>query len=180
MNSNVQKGQESLDQAWLSAPEPGWRLVDFQNLMGGDVVERAKFVSDDQGDRISSAYFWDPVQNQLRAKFWFGPQAQGPPGHVHGGAMAAVMDEVMGGACWGAGNQVLAAEINVHFRDKLPLRTRCIAKGEVVSIEGRRVSARAQLVTVAGDLVCESTGTFIQLSSDQMSGLLAASSGAPA
>ena len=177
MNSNLHEGPADLDRKWLSQPEPGWREIDFQNLLGGDLVGRAKFVSEDRGDRIFSNYFWDGKDNSLNAKFWFGPEAQGPPAHVHGGAMAAVLDEMMGGACWGAGSQVLAAEINVKFRDKLPLQTRCIAKGEVVSVQGRRVLARAQLATAEGILVSEATGVFVQLSGEQMSGLRAASAG---
>ena len=45
-------------------------------------------------------YFRTGPDRSLRAKVLFGPGTQGPPGHAHGGSMAAVLDEAMGGAAW--------------------------------------------------------------------------------
>lgn len=46
---------------------------------------------------------------------------QGPPGHVHGGASAALLDEAMGAAVWQAGYMVMAVNLNVNYRRPLPL-----------------------------------------------------------
>ena len=40
----------------------------------------------------------------------------GPPGHVHGGAMAAALDEAMGAVCWMNGHPVVAATISREIR----------------------------------------------------------------
>jgi acyl-coenzyme A thioesterase PaaI-like protein len=162
---------------WLEQPEEGWSALASHQQIGGQVVGRANFVSGGDGSRVSVHYCWKSSDESLRGKFYFGPGAQGPPGHVHGGCMAAVLDEVMGGACWGTGAKVLAGEINVKFRGKLPLATRCVAEGRVDSIEGRRVYVSAKLTTVAGGRVSESTGIFIQLTDSQMDELLVADAG---
>ena len=54
-------------------------------------------VANPSGESVRIAYFRGPAAGALYAKAWFGRETQGPPGHVHGGAMAAVLDEAMGG-----------------------------------------------------------------------------------
>jgi len=48
--------------------------------------------------------------NYVTAGFSFSEHQQGPPGFVHGGASAAVMDEAMGLAVWHAGYRVVTAK----------------------------------------------------------------------
>ena len=69
-------------------PEPGWvPVVPFPSPEGTFLHE---------GDRVRLAYFRNPQRPELYAKAWFGTKTMGPPGHVHGGAMAAALDEAMG------------------------------------------------------------------------------------
>ena len=46
--------------------------------------------------------------------FSFGLSEQGPPGHTHGGASAAVIDEVMGAVVWRSGLKVVLANLNLR------------------------------------------------------------------
>ncbi len=81
-----------------ATPEPGWEpVVPFPSAEG-------TFLAD--GDRVRLAYFRIPGEPVLYAKAWFGKNTMGPPGHVHGGAMAATLDEAMGAVCWMNDRQV--------------------------------------------------------------------------
>ena len=82
---------------------------------------------------------------RLFSKAWFGPQAEGPPGHAHGGSVAAVLDHTMGVAAWVAGYPVLGASITINFLKKLPL-------GEIVTVEtwvsgrdGKKVTTQGRI-----------------------------------
>ena len=44
-----------------------------------------------------------------------GPPIEGPPGHAHGGSMAAVLDEAMGAAAWMEGHLVVAVRLATSF-----------------------------------------------------------------
>ena len=55
---------------------------------------------------------------------------QGPPGHAHGGATAAILDEAMGAAVWFAGHRVLSVNLNVDYKAPVPL-------GEAVEVFAR-------------------------------------------
>ena len=90
-----------------ATPEPGWEPVEpFPS-------PEDTFLAD--GDRVRLAYFRKPDEPDLYAKAWFGAKTMGPPGHVHGGAMAATLDEAMGAVCWMNGHHVVAATITITF-----------------------------------------------------------------
>lgn len=126
--------------------EPGWVPFDAPSLVG----ESLRFVSGDpEGDRFRVRYYLDQEKN-LQARIWFGPETEGPPGHAHGGSMAAVLDEVLGLAAWAAGYSIVVGNLNVSFRSLLPLK-------KVVTVESRVISAEGRKVMVHGRIYCKKT-----------------------
>jgi acyl-coenzyme A thioesterase PaaI-like protein len=99
----------------------------------------------------------------LVGKVWFGPGAQGPPGHAHGGSMAAVMDEALGSSCWVAGHPVVAAELTTRFKNMLPLGSVYTAEAWVEEVDGRKVYTRGQIIDDEGTVYAEATGLFIEM-----------------
>ena len=91
-----------------ATPEPGWTPV--QPFLSLD--SHSFLVANPSGESVRSAYFRGPAAGALYAKAWFGRETQGPPGHVHGGAMSAVLDEAMGGASWMNGYRSVAATLS--------------------------------------------------------------------
>ena len=121
--------------------EPDWTPFDAPSLVGASL----RFVSGEpNGNRYRVRYFRDG-QERLRARVWFGPETEGPPGHSHGGAMAAVFDEVLGLAAWTAGYSVVVGNLNVSFRNMLPLEQVVTVESDIVSVQGRKVKVRGRL-----------------------------------
>lgn len=109
------------------------------------VGETLIFVSGDpHGDRFRVNYFRDPSQN-LIARAWFGPGTAGPPGHAHGGSIAAIFDEVLGLAAWAAGYAVVVGNLNVSFRRLLPLETVVEIRSTVISVKGRKITVHGEI-----------------------------------
>lgn len=126
--------------------EPDWAPFDAPSLVG----ESLRFVSGDpEGDRFRVSYYRDSEQH-LHARIWFGPETGGPPGHAHGGAVSAVMDEGLGLAAWAAGYPIVVGNLNISFRAMLPLE-------KVVTLESRVVSAQGRKIMVHGRLFCGDT-----------------------
>jgi acyl-coenzyme A thioesterase PaaI-like protein len=142
-----------------AAAEPGWEpVVPFPSPEG-------TFLAD--GDRVRLAYFRRPAEPVLYAKAWFGKKTMGPPGHVHGGAMAATLDEAMGAAAWMNDYPSVAATITISFLAMLPIETETIVEARIDKVEGRKVYLRSTLTDPSGRLVAEGTGLFIVLRDDQ-------------
>jgi uncharacterized protein (TIGR00369 family) len=113
--------------------------------------------------RIDTAYYWHQESGVLRAEIVLGIKAKGPPGHVHGGALAAVLDELMGTAAWLSGHTVLAGNINVNFRHMAPLERHYDATAQIDRVDGRKVFARGEMRNEEGTVVADSTGLFIMI-----------------
>lgn len=145
--------------AWIETAEAG-----FAHLSPPHVSLYKSFVLGDQaGGRFLIRYYKQQDGGLVAAKVCFGPGAQGPPGHAHGGSIAAVLDETMSAAVWVAGRAVLAAELTVRFRKMLPLEAPCIAEAGVARARGRKVWAWGRLRGRGGELYADSEGLYIEI-----------------
>jgi len=145
-----------------ATPEPGWTPVQpFPSLDAHSFL-----VANPSGESIRIAYFRGPEAGVLHAKAWFGRETQGPPGHVHGGAMAAVLDEAMGGVCWMNGHRTVAAKISVSFIAMLKLETETTVEARVERTEGRKIYVRAKLFGTGAVPIAEADGLFVVLKNE--------------
>ena len=146
------------------SPESGWSEFPAAQGMGG----HRSFVSGDpHGDRLRARYYRRDADDAWVGKVWFGPGAEGPPEHAHGGSTAAVLDEAMGGAVWMAGHLAVAAQITMRYRNMLPLGTVAIVEAKVDRVEGRKVFVSGRILGPEGQLFCESEGVLIKLDRQQ-------------
>jgi len=131
------------------------------------------FVSGDRtGHRFRVRYYRPGQDNRLLGKILFGPGAQGPPDHVHGGAMAAILDEAMGGVAWQSGHPVVAAKLDVSFSKMLPISTACVVEAEIVAVDGRKISTRSVLRAREGSKVfAEGEALFVVLDERHLRGM---------
>jgi acyl-coenzyme A thioesterase PaaI-like protein len=156
---NLPKTNESILSAADLCAEAGWRevaLIDSEfapAFLGGDMAHQ----------RLVVRYFQREADGALVGKAWYGKGAAGPPGHAHGGSIAAVLDEAMGRAAWMQGHAVLAARLTVDFRAMLPLETVAKFEAFVDAVDGRKVHTRAVLTDAAGKVIAEGAGLFVVL-----------------
>lgn len=146
-----------------ATPEPGWEpVVPFPSADETFLAE---------GDRVRLAYFRKPDEPVLFAKAWFGTKTMGPPGHVHGGAMAATLDEAMGAVCWMNDHKTVAANISVRFLAMLPIGTETILESRIDRVEGRKLYTRSSLIDPSGRTVADGEGLFIVLKTEVLSAM---------
>jgi len=137
-----------------------WRPIPHPAMLKG----RPSFLMSQPEGGLKYRYFRGPEPGVLWARAWFGPRTEGPPGHAHGGSMAALLDELVGGAAWNAGYAVVAATLNVKFRTMLPVGTVVTGRGAVSSVSGRRVQVQGALTGLDNGVVyAEAEGIFVEL-----------------
>ncbi len=98
----------------------------------------------------------------IRAEFTPGPQYQGYEGIVHGGIMAAALDDAMANLFHLRGQEALTARIEVRFRREAPVGQRLIVAARITRERGRMFSAEATLTLADGTRVADATGTFVR------------------
>jgi acyl-coenzyme A thioesterase PaaI-like protein len=92
----------------------------------------------------------------------FGRAYEGPPGHVHGGFVAAAFDEVLGFVQSTTGQPGMTGTLTIRYRRPTPLDTDLRFEATVQRVEGRKIFAEGRLYD--GDvLTAEAEGIFISV-----------------
>ncbi|HPG26079.1 MAG: PaaI family thioesterase [Spirochaetaceae bacterium] len=100
----------------------------------------------------------------------FGYAYEGPPGHVHGGFVAAAFDEVLGYVQSLGGNPGMTGRLTVHYRKPTPLHVELRFEAELVRVEGRKIFTTCQLFA-GDDLKAEAEGLFVSIPPERLRGL---------
>jgi acyl-coenzyme A thioesterase PaaI-like protein len=87
----------------------------------------------------------DPAQGRCTGRATIGKPHEGPPGLVHGGVVATLLDHVLARSARIAGHGGLTASLTVRYRRPVPLGVPLLVTGELGSVEGRRATATARL-----------------------------------
>lgn len=141
------------------AAEDGWTPLEMPlNTKRG----RSFIDHDPSGNGIALRMFVRESDHRLFARVWFGPEVTGPPGHAHGGSIAAVLDHCMGLSCWVAGHPVVAATITVNFRASVPLRDVYTIECWVDNVDGKKITSRGRISGADGKEYSTSDGLFIE------------------
>lgn len=97
---------------------------------------------------------------------------EGPPGHVHGGFIAAGFDEMLGFVQGFSGQAGMTGRLEISYRSPTPLHRPVRYTAGLTSVSGRKVLCWGTLHD--GDRLCaEATALFITFRPERMAGLLA-------
>jgi uncharacterized protein (TIGR00369 family) len=102
-------------------------------------------------------HFYDNGQDEVMADFTVAPDHQGYPGVVHGGVVAAILDEI-GGRTVMIGNHLrffMTAKLEIRYRQPVPVGTPLRAVGRIVKLKERLATAHAEIQSAEGDVLAE-------------------------
>jgi acyl-coenzyme A thioesterase PaaI-like protein len=89
------------------------------------------------------------------------PIHEGPPGGVHGGFVAALLDQLLGAANIAYGVGAMTAELTVRYRKPTPIGVPLALRARTDSVDGRQVRASGE-ITADGVVTAEAHGLFIR------------------
>lgn len=101
------------------------------------------------------------------------PIHEGPPGSVHGGISALLLDQLLGHAIAAADQPGMTVELTVRYRKPTPY-------GVPLTLRARRTTSTGRLVEATGEIladgvaVVEAHGRFLCLAAEQRARMLAA------
>ncbi|WP_157253449.1 PaaI family thioesterase [Nonomuraea typhae] len=97
----------------------------------------------------------------VRADVRFRPLHEGPPGSVHGGISAMILDHLLGQAAAAAGFAGMTASLTMRYLKPVPYGTALLATAEHTRAEGRKSWAEGRIAAQDGTPLVEATGLFI-------------------
>ncbi|MBC7304068.1 MAG: PaaI family thioesterase [Nocardia sp.] len=86
---------------------------------------------------------------------------QGPPGHVHGGVSALLLDHTLGVANAWAGRTGATAQLSIRYHRPTPLFEPLTVRGRLVEHEGKKINSVGEIRTANGDLCVSVEALFI-------------------
>jgi uncharacterized protein (TIGR00369 family) len=103
----------------------------------------------------------DPVALTVTAPVQLTRLHEGPPGYIHGGIIATLLDEAM--SKLNRPLEVLAVTRNmqVDYLKPSPLNQPLTLTGRHLSREGRKLHHQAELTNAEGEVLARATGLFI-------------------
>lgn len=132
--------------------------VDLMKAFGN----RRSFVSDDPGgERIHIRFYKRTDAGTLGAKVIFGIGTEGAPGLVHGGSIAAAMEETMRFAAWASGHAVLTVRLATNFKQMMPLDSKAFIDTRVEVIDASKLRVEAHLVAENGAPLADAECLFL-------------------
>lgn len=87
---------------------------------------------------------------------------QGGPGNVHGGVLAALMDEAQGSLCFHLGHFVMTDRLTTEYKKATPVGRPVRITARVTTARRRKLFTRGQIEDEAGNiLVCSSARWYL-------------------
>ena len=96
-----------------------------------------------------------------RAEFELGEAYEGPPGLVHGGVCALILDHILGSAGGAAGRPGMTASLQLSYRRPTPLHRPLVARAWVEGEDGRKTTIRGEIARADGRVTVEASGLFV-------------------
>ncbi len=99
----------------------------------------------------------------VTAEATLGDQYEGPPGHLHGGIIATLLDETMSKANRARGEIALTRQLQVEYLRPISSTQPVRLRGHVARIDGRKLWTEAAILDATGNTLATGKGFFISV-----------------
>ncbi|XP_038850947.1 acyl-coenzyme A thioesterase THEM4 [Salvelinus namaycush] len=125
----------------------------------------------EQGAAFEYVVFVNKQEQKCVCVFQAGHLLEGPPGHVHGGAIATMIDTVTGTHATYLSGPVMTANLNINYRSPIPLGSTVLLTCSLDKKEGRKTFVSCQVTnTDSSKLHTEATGLFLSITMGDLLG----------
>ena len=144
-------------------PELDRAVAELETMWTGAGTRRSNPVAGPENPLAPPVQFYGCDDGSVRAEVTLGPVYQGPPGCVHGGISALIIDHMMGFANHWGGRFGMTAHYEIDYRSPTPLLEPLSFRAWVQEREGRKTWTHATIH--AGERLCvEARGLFLEAS----------------
>lgn len=161
-NANLERVAEELDgiaeHLEQHAPAVRDRMVD---MWGGEGVTRHDPVTGPENAIALPLVLYGLEDGSVRGEATVTIPYQGPPGCVHGGVSALLLDHTLGVANMWAGRDGMTAQLNVRYHRPTPLFEPLLISGRQESVDGRKIRTTGDIRTADGEVCVSVEGLFV-------------------
>jgi acyl-coenzyme A thioesterase PaaI-like protein len=117
--------------------------------------------------------FYTTGPGQVEAEYVVPDIYQGYPGVVHGGIVAAMLDETAGRSMMSEGREhfFMTLKLEIRYRQMVPTETPLRIVGRLDSMRGRRATAHGEIRLPDGSLAAEANVLLIKMPDEMLEGV---------
>lgn len=119
-------------------------------------------------DGMRLKFTYDEDRDCFVCRFRLGKRYTGPPGHVHGGIIATLLDEAMGKVNKLHQVVALTKQITVEYMKPVPLNKPLRVESREVKVKGREHINMAEILNQKDEVLARSQGLFIAIDPKKM------------
>ncbi|XP_049586971.1 acyl-coenzyme A thioesterase THEM4 [Syngnathus scovelli] len=124
------------------------------------------------GAAFEYVMFLNKEEQRCVCIFQAGHLLEGPPGHVHGGAIATMIDSVTGALAAFMSGAVMTANLTINYRSPIPLGSTVLLESSVDNMEGRKTFISCKVTSTDGSkLHTEATALFLAIKVSHLLGM---------
>ncbi|XP_058246426.1 acyl-coenzyme A thioesterase THEM4 isoform X1 [Hemibagrus wyckioides] len=124
------------------------------------------------GAAFEYVIFMNKQEKRCVCAFQAGHLLEGPPGHVHGGAIATMIDTVTGTLAGYLVGPVMTANLNINYRSPIPLGGVVLIHSALDRLEGKKIFVNCRVTsTDESKLHTEATALFISVNMGHLFGM---------
>jgi acyl-coenzyme A thioesterase PaaI-like protein len=140
-----------------NAPTREERLVD---MWAGEGVTRHDPVTGPENAVAPPLHLAGREDGSIEGRVVLGMAYQGPPGCVHGGISALLLDHTLGVANHWAGESGMTGTLTLRYHRPTPLFEELVVTGRQVSVDGRKIRTIGE-ITAGGEVCVSADGIFV-------------------
>ncbi|KAJ8398516.1 hypothetical protein AAFF_G00427710 [Aldrovandia affinis] len=163
------EGGNKVKGAWRRLPSYNSCLEYVTGGQGGSKVlqQEARLFTrniEEQGAGFEYVVFMKKHEKTCICVFQPGHLLEGPPGYVHGGAIATMIDSVTGTHATYLSGLIMTANLTINYRSPIPLGSVVLVHSSLDKVEGRKAFISCQVTSSDGSkLHTEATGLFLKV-----------------
>lgn len=119
-------------------------------------------------DGMRLRFTYDEDRDCFVCRFRLSKRYTGPPGHVHGGIIATILDEAMGKVNKLRHVVALTSTMTVDFLKPVPLNKPLRVESKEVRVRGRYHTNAAEILNQQGQVLARSKALFIAIDPHKM------------
>lgn len=101
------------------------------------------------------------ADGSVLGRIQFDETKMGPPGIVHGGVLATMVDEAMTARAFQEGKMVFTANLNIDYKAPVLIGTEITITAQLDRTEGRKIYVNAAVHLPDGTLALTAVGLFL-------------------
>ena len=109
--------------------------------------------------------FYDDNHETVCSTLVVDDRFQGYPGIVHGGILAAMLDEAVGRVAMIGDHHhfMMTVNLTAQYRHPVPVNTELTVEGKIIKLRGRLGKARGEIILPDGTVACEAELTLANM-----------------